>query len=579
MVSSIPPTVKKTIRSSKENPIFRRDISLFLIGLAVLIVLNLLAQYYFFRIDLTEDQRYSVSEATQDLLRGLDRPVTVTVYLEGDLPAGVHRLQQSIRETLDEFKVYAGRNLSYRFVDPLKATTDAQRKDFFIRLNELGIQQTNLFDQEDGKRIQKVIFPGAVISHNDQEAGVMLLKGDRTAGAPQALNQSVEGIEYELASTIRQLAVEEKPKVGLLRGHGELEGVEIAGLTQALSEVYALHEINLPAQDSIPAYEVVMVNKPTQAFSEADKYKLDQYLMRGGKVMFFLDPLGIDMDSVGTGGSIAIPRDLNLDDQLFRYGVRINKNLVEDIKSGVYPIVVGNVGNQPQIVPLPWPFFPIVNRYGSSPVVRNLDALYLKFVSNIDTVQAAGVRKTPLVYTSPYSRVVSTPVVVNLEELRQAPQPENFRSGSQPVAYLLEGRFTSVFKNRILPDAVNSSTFIEKSVPTQMIVVADGDMIRNEVNRRTNAAFPLGYDPITEKTFANQDFVLNALSYLTDENGLITARAKEIQIRPLDPVKIQRESLRWQLLNLVAPLLLLGALGAVKFYVRKRRFTGFEVGQ
>ncbi len=572
------PAAKKSVHPSKENPIFRRDISLFLTGLAVLVVLNLLAQYYFFRVDLTEDHRYSVSEATQDLLRRLERPVMVTVYLEGDLPAGMQRLQQSIRETLDEFKVYAGRNLSYRFVDPLKATTDAQRKDFFLRLNELGIQQTNLFDQENGKRIQKVIFPGAVIRHNDQEAGVMLLKGDRTAGAQQALNQSVEGIEYELASTIRQLAVTDKPTVGLLRGHGELEGVEIAGLTQALSEMYALHEVNLLVQDSIPPYEVLMVNKPTQAFSEADKYKLDQYIMQGGKVMFFLDPLGIDMDSVGAGGSIAIPRELNLDDQLFRYGVRINKNLVEDIKSGVYPIVVGNVGSQPQIVPLPWPFFPIVNRYGDSPMVRNLDALYLKFVSNMDTVQAADVRKTPLVYTSPYSRVASTPVVVNLEELRQAPQPENFRSGPQPVAYLLEGRFTSVFRNRILPGIADPATFVEKSVPTRMIVFADGDMIRNEVNRRTNAAFPLGYDPITEKTFANQDFVLNALSYLTDENGLITARAKEIQVRPLDPVKIQRESLRWQLLNLAAPLLLLAVIGVVKYYVRKRKYTGFEVG-
>lgn len=560
----------------KEHNVFRHDISLFLVGLVVLILLNIVAQRYFFRIDLTEENRYSISDATKNLLWDLERPVHVTVYLEGELPAGFKRLQKSVRETLEEFQVYAGSNFTYRFVDPLQATSDENRKDFFLELNALGIQQTNLFDEEDGKRIQKVTFPGAVVRYHNQEAGVMLLKGNRTASAEETLNQSIESIEYELATAIRKLAVAEKKKVGLIKGHGELQAKDIAGLTDALSEFYEVYEVNLPEKQNIPPYDALLICKPTEAFSKEDKYKLDQYIMQGGKVMLFMDPLAIDMDSLDAGNSFAFPRDINLDDQLFRYGLRINKNLVQDIKSGVYPIVVGNLGEQPQIVPLQWPFFPIVNSYSAHPIVKNMDAIYLRFISNIDTVQAEGVKKTPLIFTSQYSRVLSTPVIVNLEELRQAPDPAYFRSGPQVVAYLLEGSFTSLFKNRVLPDIANPDAFVDESMPTKMIVVADGDLIRNDINPRTGNPFPLGYDPFTEKMFANQDFVINALSYLMDKDGIIMARAKEIQIRPLDQVQVKNQGTLWQMLNLILPILLLGTFGVVKYYVRKRKYARFS---
>lgn len=569
IVNKIKPT------PAKEHKIFRRDISLFLVGVAVLVLLNLVAQRYFFRVDLTEENRYSISDATKNLLRNVERPVHVTVYLEGDLPVRIKLLQKSIRETLAEFQVYAGSNLTYRFVDPLKATSNEDRKDFFLELNELGIQQTNLFGEEDGKRIQKVTFPGAVVRYNNQEAGVLFLKGDPAASFEETVNQSIESIEYELATAIRKLAVAEKKKIGLIQGQGELQAKDIAGLTDALSEFYEVYEVNLPEKQNIPPYDVLLICKPTETFSKEDKYKLDQYIMQGGKVMLFMDPLAIDMDSLDAGNSFAFPRDINLDDQLFRYGVRINKNLVQDIKSGDYPIVVGNIGEQPQIVPLQWPFFPIVNSYSSHPIVKNMDAIYLRFISDIDTVQAEGVKKTPLIFTSQYSRVLSTPVIVNLEELRQAPDPAYFRSGPQAVAYLLEGTFTSVFKNRVLPDMANPDAFVDKSIPTKMVVVSDGDLIRNDINPRTGNPFPLGYDPFTEKMFANQDFVINALSYLMDEEGIILARAKEIQIRPLDQVQVKNQGTLWQMVNLVLPVLLLGIFGVVKYYVRKRKYTRF----
>ncbi len=554
-----------------------RDLSKLALGIVALVFLNLLAQQFFFRIDLTEEQRYSISVATKALLRNLDQAVQVTVYLEGDgLPPDFRRLQRSVRETLDEFQVYADGRLRYRFVNPLTATSAEQRQAFIQELGQAGIQPTRVFAEEDGRRIQKMMLPGAIVQSDSNQTAAMLLNGDQAAGPQDVLNQSIENVEYELASAIRQVIATERKRIAFIKGHDELPPLDVAGLTQAVSQTYDLYELNLPDKDVIPPYAALIVAQPQEPFSKQDQYKLDQYIMRGGRVLFFIDPLRIDMDSVGQNGSFAFPLDLGLDDMLFRYGLRINPTLVQDIKSGVYPIVVGEVGGQPQIVPLPWPFFPIVNRYGAHPIVRNLDALYLRFVSSIDTVQAAGIRKTPLVFTSQYSRVLQTPIVVNLNELREEPDPAQYRSGPQAVAYLLEGSFTSVFKNRILPDNVDQASFQERSAPTKLIVCSDGDLVRNEVNRQNNQPYPLGFDPITERTFANEDFVMNALAYLTDEDGLISARTKEIQVRPLDQVKVEQEATMWQVVNLVVPILLIVAFGVVKYYLRRQKYARFK---
>ena len=562
--------------ASRTTPVRWRDLSKLAIGIVGLFLLNVLAQQFFFRIDLTEEKRYSIMEATQSLLRHLDRPVDVTVYLEGEgLPPDFRRLQRSVRETLDEFSVYAGGNLTYRFVDPLDATSPEQRQAFIEDLGRAGIQPNRVFAEEDGRRIQKLVLPGAIIAADSNQTAAMLLNGDRAAGSQEVLNQSIENVEYELASAIRRVVTAERKKVALIRGHDELPARDIAGLTQAISTTYDLYELALPDKDRIPPYDALLICQPQEEFSTADQYKLDQYIMQGGKVMFFIDPLRIDMDSVGENGSFAFPLDIKLEDQLFRYGVRINPTLIQDINSGVYPIVVGDVGGQPQIVPLPWPFFPIVNRYGDHPIARNLDAIYLRFVSSIDTVGAAGIRKTPLIYTSPYSRVLTTPIVVDLNELRLEPDPTQYRSGPQAVAYLLEGAFSSVFKNRILPEGVDQASYRERGVPTQIIVCSDGDLVRNEVNRQNNTPYPLGFDPITERTFANEDFVLNALAYLTDEEGLISARTKEIQVRPLDKVKVEAQGTLWQVVNLVMPIVLIIAFGGVKYYIRRQRYARF----
>lgn len=294
--------------------------------------------------------------------------------------------------------------------------------------------------------------------------------------------------------------------------------------------------------------------------------------MNGGKAMFFIDMMQVSMDSAGDDGTYAFPKMLNLEDMLFRYGVRINNNLLQDLNAGAHPVVTGFMGDQPQIRILPWPFYPIINYFGQHPIVKNLDAVYTRFVSSIDTVKADGIKKTPLLYTSKYARSLAAPVRVNLNDLRDV-VPENFQSGPYPVAYLLEGPFTSLYKNRILPTSANKALFRTEGMPSKILVIADGDFVKNEVNPQNGAPYELGFDPYMQVSFANKDLLLNAMSYFLDDVGIITARSKEIKIRPLDKLKLQNEKLKWQLINLVLPIVAIILYGLGRYYYRKQKYT------
>jgi gliding-associated putative ABC transporter substrate-binding component GldG len=315
------------------------------------------------------------------------------------------------------------------------------------------------------------------------------------------------------------------------------------------------------------------VAKPLLKYSEAEKYKIDQFIGSGGKALFFIDPVNISLDSLRTEGAVALPLDQNLQDLLFTYGVRLNNNLVQDINAGQIPMVVGLIGNQPQTQLLNWRYFPVINGFNKHPITRNLDALYGKFVSDMDTVRARGIRKTPLIATSPYSRVVQTPVSVSLNEAQIPPDPKLYQAGPQVLGYLLEGQFTSVFANRPLPVGISLSANPAPRQPSRIVVVSDGDLIRNDVNPKTKQPFRLGFDRYSGATFANKDFATNAVDYLLDANNLVSLRAKEIKIRPLDRVKVAGEKRKWQLVNLVLPLLLLVSFGLIRFYLRRRKYT------
>ncbi|SHJ73636.1 gliding-associated putative ABC transporter substrate-binding component GldG [Reichenbachiella agariperforans] len=549
----------------------------FLIGVMVLVIINQLVDRFPIRIDLTEEKRYSISDASKEVLESLQEPVYVEVFLEGEMPAGFKRLQKAIRETLDQLEYYSDDQVVYTFKDPSAALSTKARNEYFRSLMQRGLQPTNLNYTRDGNKTEKLIFPGAIVSYYGKEIPVLLLKGNQGASAEEQLNQSIEGIEYELVSAIRNLSTDVKKNVGLILGHQEPDSLNLAGLTGALSEKYNVFKVDLPSRTAdLSVYDAVILPKPTTLFSAQEKYLLDQYIMQGGKALLFLDALRVNMDSASGEGTYAFPYELGLDDMLFKYGVRINRNFVQDIFSGEFPIVAGMTGDQPQIRMLPWPFFPNINTFGDHPITKNLDVIQMKFVSTIDTVKADGVTKTPLLMTSQYSMVSSTPVKVAFNELQKNLKPERFTAGSQVTSYLLKGNFTSLYKNRILPDGVDKTKFKENGEEAVILVCADGDMIRNEFDLQSGEPLELGLSPYNQQKFANADFVLNTLDYMLNEEGVITSKAKEISIRPLDKVKVANEKLWWQLFNLVLPIVLLVTYGVVRVYLRKRKYAKFK---
>ncbi|KQS25350.1 gliding motility-associated ABC transporter substrate-binding protein GldG [Dyadobacter sp. Leaf189] len=542
-----------------------------LLLIAALAGINWLGSLFFVRLDLTEDKRYSISEATRALLGSLDKDIVVNVYLSGDFPAGFERLESATRETLEEFKTYSNGHLSVNYSDPTEATSEEQRQKQFISLVDRGLTPTNVFANEDGKRTEKIIFPGAIVQADTLSVPVQLLKGNKTSSPEEQLNQSYEGVEFELASAIRLLANPERKKVGLVVSHTKISPARLSDLIATIQQNYDLFlDMNNP--ESYEGLDALIVMKPDSAFSDDEKYKLDQYVVSGGSVMFFVD--GAKVDSVSLDGNYAQPLDLNLNDLFFKWGARINTNLVKDLKCAEILLNVGNRGDEPEIRPMPWRFYPLINNFGAHTVTRNLNAIYTRFLSSIDTVGgAASVRKIPLLLTSPYTQVLNTPALVGYNEARKDPDAAEYRGGEKLAAVLLEGSFNSLFQNRILPGDPRAAKFKAEGNGGKVIICSDGDLIVNDFDYKRNAPLPLGYDRVTKQTFGNKDFVMNALDYLTDANGLISARNKEISIRALDKIQIQEKRKFWQGINLLLPIVVIGIFGALRYYLRSRKFA------
>ncbi len=545
-----------------------------LLLLAALVGLNVLASSVGFRADLTQDKRYSLSEATERLLTNLDDEVVVKVYLTGELPAGFERLQNAVRETLDEMQAIAGRRLSYRFIDPATVSTDAKkRSEFYRELAAKGLLPTNLVAGGEEARNERLIFPGALLSYKGREVPVLLLKGNIARSAEENLNLSYENVEFQLATALRELTQTEKKKLGLLTTHSRIPAGRLADLITSLQKNYDFFTVNLPASPNLDGLDAVLVVKPDSAFSEADKFKLDQYIVKGGRALFFIDALRLD--SVGREGTYAYPVRLNLDDLLFNYGIRVNANLVKDLLCASIPLNVGNLGDKPQIQLRPWRFFPLLNAFGASPIVRNLDAVYGRFLGTLDTVRADGITKTPLLRTSRYTQLMQAPALVTYNEARLQPDPRSYNAGPQTIACLLEGRFKSLYKNRILPGDPRAQGFVPQGEPSKILVCSDGDLPLNDFDFKRNAPLPLGFDRASSDRhiFSNKEFILNAVDYLVDENGVITARNKEVRLRPLDALQLRENRTFWQTLNLALPLALIGVLGTVVWAVRRRKFA------
>ena len=546
-----------------------------LLILGALVAVNLLSAFVFFRLDLTQERRYTLSEATQSLLENLPDAVHVDVYLTGDLPPGWKRLESAVRETLDGFQAEAGQTITYRFINP-DAITNADAKAKFIdKIQERGLLPTNLFANEGGKRTEKLVFPGAIVSYQGKETPVEFLKGNKTATAEEQLNQSYEGVEFQLATAIRKLTQtkEGRRRVGLLYSHTRVPPSRFADLLATIQQNYDLFLIDMTKPGPIVGLDVMLVPKPDSAFSDDELFKIDQYVVNGGRALFFVD--GQRVDSVSNEGTYAQPLSLNLDDLFFRWGVRLNRNVVKDLYCAPILLDVGNLGDKPNIQPVPWRFYPLLNNFGSSgnPIVRNLDVVLARFTSTLDTVRSAGIRKTPLLLTSPYTKLLKTPALISYNEARQEPDPATYNDGTRIIGCLLEGKFQSLYANRILPSDSRAAGFKATGVASRVLICSDGDLIINDVNYKRNTPYPLGFDRFTGRTYANKDFALNAIEYLIDPNGVIAARNRSVTLRPLDKIKVNANRTGWQLLNLLGPLALVGLVGVVWQWVRKRRYS------
>ncbi len=561
-------------------------------GLLILILINIIAQYVFTRFDLTAEKRYTLSPATKKLLKEVDDIVYFKVYLDGEFPAGFKRLRNATREMLDEFRAYSD-YIEYEFEDPNALEDPNDRQNLYRELVEKGLQPTDLqVNDKDGMR-QQIIFPGLIVTHKGREIPVELLANQIATPHEQLLNNSVQNLEYELASAVRRLADTYKPKVGFVSGHREIEDAGLADIAMSLSEFYNVERVKIDGKitsltehklvDStsgkyriLNKYKALIIARPDSTFSEKDKFILDQYVMRGGSILWLIDPVIAEMDSLKTSPQLyAVPRDLNLEDMLFKYGVRLNNDLVMDINNLPIMLVTGRMGNQPQMGFIPWPYFPLLLPSNDHPIVKNLNAVKSQFVSSIDTVGVKGIKKTILLTSSDYSRTANSPVIVDLNSARRNPDERLYTKSHIPVAVLLEGNFESLYKNRIAPSLANEEAigFIGDGEPAKMIFISDGDVIRNQLHRKQGYPLPLGYDQDSRQTFGNKDLIMNAMNYLVEDDGLISVRSRDIKIRLLDKTKILRERLFWQILNTVLPVLLVIVYGIVQAWLRRRKYA------
>lgn len=555
------------------------------IGLiAGLIVVNLLASFVHQRFDLTEEKRYSLSKETKDLLSDLKQPVKIEVFLKGEYPAGFRKLANSVREFLQECKEYGKSNFQFEFTDPLKGLSDSAAQYFMDSINyyyEIPAFTLQAPSKVGDEQTQKLVLPGAIIHYADTTIGVNLLRGEKSFGTePEqlaALYNNVEAsMEYKFASAIQKITLKEKPTVGYALGNGEGWGYNVDDAIRTLFKNYRLDTVNIKSAPVIPQFDALVVLKPTVAFTDADKIKLDQYVMHGGKVFWMIDNMYAEFDSLyKSQGFIAFDRGLNLEDLLFNYGVRINQSLLQDMQADQLPQISTNGSGQSRLVD--WPFFPIANGT-DHPISKNLDGVRLMFPTTIDTVEAGGIKKTFLLQSSSNARVLDAPARIDFEFLQIAPDIKQFQKKNIPVSVLLEGKFNSLYAGRVskaFKDSMSAShyTFLNSSDNNKMILVADGDLAMNPYSPSTGP-LPMGTNVFTHYTYANKEFFLNCLDYLVNPTDILKTRAKQFTLRLLDPKKTIQERTKWQLINIALPIILIIIFGVIYQQFRRYRFAG-----
>lgn len=554
-----------------------RDVIQLLLSVAIVVLINISSLFYFHRFDLTSEKRYTLSEISKNLIKNLDDVVYVRVYLEGEFPAGFKRLRNETKEMLDEFRAYSDNNIEYEFIDPSKNPDKEQRENVYRQLYKKGLQPTNLEVKDDNGTAQQIIFPGAIVSYQGREVPWQLLKTQIVASPEEQLNNSVQALEFEFANAVKKLNTPFKPRIAFIEGHYEMDSLYVADLVESLKESYEIHRVNIHHRvKSLDGFKAIVIAKPDTAFDEKDKFIIDQFIMKGGKSLWLIDPVYASIDSLKTTGStFGVANDLNLDDQLFKYGVRLNPDLIVDMQSSFIPVNKALVGNAPQWKMEAWLFYPVMAPAVDHPIVKSLNLIRFQFASSMDTIAARGIKKTILLKSSRYSKPVNAPIRIDLRMVNNKIDERQLNKPFQAVAVLLEGEFESLYKNRMTPEILASKEigFKDVSPPNKMIVISDGEVIKNEIQRNKGQIYPLGYDVYTKETFGNKDFMLNCIDYLCDDSGLLSVRSKELKLRLLDKKKIKLERTKWQLINTSVPILIILVFGSIKFYIRKKKYS------
>lgn len=539
--------------------------------LVILIIVNAIASSVFTRFDLTQDKRYTLSEASKNTLKDVASPIVIDVFLKGDFPSDYKRLATETEQLLEEFSAYNS-NIKFKFIDPIEEGAE----EFLI--NRVGLQPKYITEEATNKISRERVFPWAIATYGNKSVKVPLYKNNLASSEDEKIASSVQHLEYAFADAFTKLTLLEKQTIAVLRGHGELEDAYITSFLQTLKDYYKIAPFDLTAfpddpeksLENLKRFDLAIVPKPTKAFTDNEKYILDQYTVNGGKSLWLLENVQMEMDSLysANGETLAFPRDLRLTDFFFEYGIRINPKLVNDVQCAPIMMAVGE-GNNTQFLPIQWRYNPLVNPTINHPITNNTNLVKFEFANQIDTLPKRTTKKTILLKSSELSKLEGTPKPISLAIIENEPKTEAYEGkGNQNLAVLLEGTFESVYKKREkpfqLPDAKNEGT-------SKMLVIADGDVIKNQVTR--GKPQELGYDIATKRQYGNKEFLLNSVNYLLDNSGLINIRSKELKLAFLDTEKVLEEKSYWQAINIGLPLGILAIFGFLFSYIRKRKYA------
>jgi gliding-associated putative ABC transporter substrate-binding component GldG len=557
----------------------RKNILSYLLFLTGLVLADIATELLNVRIDLTEDKRYTISDPSKQILGNLDDVIFIRIYLDGEMPVYIKKFRSSIREKIDELKRFSGKNIQYEFRNPSEGSNE-KRYAVFKELIYKGLSPLTIRENDaEGGTTQRMLFPGALVNYKGKELSVNFVKTNQRLSIEENLNLALQNLEYELINVIQKISRTNKDKIAFIEGHGELDDDSSWGIFESLNEYYDIEAVIIEGVPGIlDEYKAVIVAKPMERWSEADKFVIDQYIMRGGRTAWFVDAVHIHEDSLSRGETtMGLICDHNLNDQLFNYGVRINPNVLQDMQCSKVRIDVSSPGMPPDFRFAPWTYFPLLWPPPDNLITKGIDLVKSQYPGVIDTVgNNPAIKKTYLLYSSEHAKVTNAPLIVSLSQVDEKITQQVFNMSHLPVAVLLEGEFNSPFRNRIVSQyiTVPGFKFIPKSKQTKMIVVSDGDIIRNDVNKAGVELIPyrLGYDRHTEYTYGNNDFVMNIINYLTDENGLMEIKNRTFKMRLLDNTKVAYNYTKIILINTLVPPVIVILCGIIFVLYRRKKY-------